>query len=79
MLRSVECTVVEFKDPEVRIVGLRSSNGGVLFRDVPGQNGKSSTPRKGPSNLAAIHFFGTNSFCNARQSEGAKDGSRIFL
>ena len=64
MLRSVECTVVEFKDPEVPIVSLRSSNGGVLFRDVPGQNGKSSTPRKGPSNLAAIQFFGPkNSFC----------------
>ena len=64
MLRSVECTVVNFKDPEVPIVGLRPSNGGVLFRDVSGQNGKSSTPRKGPSNLAAIHFFGTKkSFC----------------
>ena len=64
MLRSVECTVVEFKNPEVPIVSLRSSNGGVLFRDVPSQNGKSSTPRKGPSNLAAIQFFGTkNSFC----------------
>ena len=48
MLRSVECTVVEFKDPEVPIVSVRSSNGGVLLRDVPGQNGKSSTPRKGP-------------------------------
>jgi len=64
MLRSVESTVVELKDPEVPIVSLRSSNGGVLFPDVPGQNGKSSTPRKGPSNLAAIQFFGTkNGFC----------------
>jgi len=64
MLRSVESTVVEFKDPEVPMVSLRSSNGGVLFRDVPGQNGKSSTPRKGSSNLAAIQFFGTkNGFC----------------
>ena len=64
MLRSVEGTVIEVKNPEVPIVSLRSSNGGVLFRDVPGQNGKSSTPRKGPSNLAAIQFFGTkNSFC----------------
>ena len=64
MLRSVEGTVVQVKNPEVPIVSLRSSNGGVLFRDVPGQNGKSSTPRKGPSNLAAIQFFGTkNSFC----------------
>ena len=64
MLRSVESTVIEFKDPEAPIVSLRSSNGRVLFRDVPGQNGKSSTPRKGPSNLAAIQFFGTkNGFC----------------
>jgi len=64
MLRSVEGTVVEVKNPEVPIVSLRSSNGGVLFRDVPGQNGKSSTPRKGSSNLAALQFFGTkNSFC----------------
>ena len=64
MLRSVEGTVVEVKNPEVPIVSLRSSNGGVLFRDVPGQNGKSSTPRKTPSNLAALQFFGTkNSFC----------------
>jgi hypothetical protein len=64
MLRSVESTVVEFEDPEAPIVSLRSSNGGVLFCDVPGQNGKSSTPRKGPSNLAAIQFFGTkNGFC----------------
>jgi hypothetical protein len=62
MLRSVECTVVEIKNPEVPIISLRSSNGGVLFRDVPGQNGKSSTPRKGPSNLTAIQFF-KNSFC----------------
>jgi hypothetical protein len=64
MLRSVEGTVVEVKNPEVPIVSLRSLNGGVLFRDVPGQNGKSSTPRKTPSNLAALQFFGTkNSFC----------------
>jgi hypothetical protein len=64
MLRSVECTVVEVKNPEVPIVSLRSSNGGVLLCDVPGQNAKSSTPRKGPSNLAAIQFFGAkNSFC----------------
>jgi hypothetical protein len=64
MLRSVESTVVEFKDPEVPIVSVRSSNSGFLFRDVPGQNGKSSTPRKGPSDLAAIQFFGTkNGFC----------------
>ena len=64
MLRNVECTVVEFKDPEVPIVSLRPSNGGVLARDVAGQNGKSSTPRKGPSDLAAIQFFGTkNGFC----------------
>jgi len=64
MLRSVECTVVEVKNPEVPIVSLRSSIGGVLFRDVPGQNGKSSTPRKDSSKLTAIQLFGPkNSFC----------------
>jgi hypothetical protein len=57
MLRSVEGTAVEFKDPELPIVSLRPSNRGVLFRDVPGQNGKSSTARKVHSNLSAIQFF----------------------
>jgi hypothetical protein len=79
MLRSVECTVVEVKNPEVPIVSLRSSNGEVLFRDIPGQNGKSSTPRKDPSNLAAIHsLVRRTASANAKQSEGAKPGSRIF-
>jgi len=64
MLRSVECTAVEFKDPEVPMVSLRPSNPGGLFRDVPGQNGKSSTAGKVHSNLPAIQFFGTkNAFC----------------
>jgi hypothetical protein len=57
MLRCVECTVVEFKDPEVPIVSLRPSNGGVLFRDVASENGKPSTARKVHSNLSAIQFF----------------------
>ena len=57
MLPSVECTVVEFEDPEVPIVSLRLSNGGALFGDVPSQNGKSSTHRKAHSNLSAIQFF----------------------
>jgi len=56
MLRSVEGTAVEFKDPKVPIVSLRPSNRGVLFRDVPG-HGKSSTARKVHSNLSAIQFF----------------------
>jgi hypothetical protein len=59
MLRRVDCTVVEFKDPEVPIVSARPSNGEVLGRDVPGQNGKRSTARKVHSNLAAIQLFGT--------------------
>jgi hypothetical protein len=71
MLRCVECSVVEFKDPELPIVSLRSSNGGVLFRDVAGQNGQSSTARKVRSNLPAIQFLRTAS-ANPRQSEGAK-------
>ena len=72
MLRSVECTVVEFKDPEVPIVSLRPSNRGVLFREVPGQNGKTSSARKVHSNLPAIQFFGTkNGFCE-RQAVGRR-------
>jgi hypothetical protein len=70
MLRCVECTVVEFKDPEVPIVSLRPSNGGVLFRDVAGQNGKSSTARKVHSNLSAIQFF-KNGSCE-RQAVGRR-------
>jgi hypothetical protein len=70
MLPSVECTAVEFKDPEVPIISLRPSNGGALFRDVPGQNGKSSMARKVHSNLPAIQLFGTkNGFCE-RQAVG---------
>jgi hypothetical protein len=68
MLPSVECTIVEFKDPEVPIVSLRPSNRGVLFRDVAGQNGKSSTGRKVHSNLAAIQFFGTKPGFSERQA-----------
>ena len=70
MLRRVERTVVEFKDPEVPIVSLRPSNGGVLFRDVAGQNGKSSTARKVRSNLSAIQFF-KNGLCE-RQAVGRR-------
>jgi hypothetical protein len=58
MLRSVQCTVAEFKDPELPTVSLRPSNRGVLFRDVPGQNGKSSTARKVHSDLPALNKAG---------------------
>jgi hypothetical protein len=68
MLCTVECTVLEFKDPEVPVVSLRPSNRGVLFRDVAGQNGKSSTGRKVHSNLAAIQFFGTKPGFSERQA-----------
>jgi hypothetical protein len=59
MLRSVERTVIEFEDPHSPIIRLRPSNAGVFLRDVPTQNGKSSTARKVHSNLSAIQFFGT--------------------
>jgi hypothetical protein len=59
MLRSVERTVIEFKDPQSPIIRLRPSNAGVFLRDVPTQNGKSSTARKIHSDLSAIQFFGT--------------------
>jgi hypothetical protein len=68
MLRTVECTLLEFKDPEVPVVSVRPSNRGVLFRHVPGQNGKSSTGRKVHSNLAAIQFFATKPGFSERQA-----------
>jgi hypothetical protein len=70
MLRTVECTLLEFKDPEVPVVSLGPSNRGVLFRLVPGQNGKSSTTRKVHSNLSAIQFFKPD-FCE-RQAVGRR-------
>jgi hypothetical protein len=68
MLRTVECTVLEFKDPEVPVVGLRPSNRGVLSRHVPSENGKPSTGRKVHSNLPAIQFF-ENGFCERQAVE----------
>ena len=57
MLGSVEYTVVEFKDPEIPIVRLRTSNAGVSLRAIPHQNGKPSTARKTHSNSPAIRLF----------------------
>jgi hypothetical protein len=72
MLRCVECTVVEFKDPEVPIVGLRPSNREVFFRDVPSQNGKSSSAGKVHSSSPAIQLFESkNGFCE-RQAVGRR-------
>jgi len=72
MLRSVECTAVGFKDPEVPTVSVRPSNRGVLFRDVPDQNGKSPTAREVHSNLPAIQFFGTKNGFYERQAVGRR-------
>ena len=66
MLRSVESTVVEFKDPEIPIVRVRPSNAGVLPRGIPTQNGKSSTTRKVHSNLSAVQFLGTKNGSSER-------------
>jgi hypothetical protein len=57
MLPSVECTVIEFEDPEIPIVRLRPSSAGVLVSEVPGQNGKPSTAPKIHSNSPAIQLF----------------------
>ena len=59
MLRSVECTVIDFKDPQSPIIRLRLSNAGVFLRNVPTQNGKSSTAGEIHSHLSAIQFFAT--------------------
>jgi hypothetical protein len=57
MLPSVECTVVEFKDPQSPIVRLHPSIAGVFPRSVPNENGKPSTARKIHSNSPAIRLF----------------------
>ncbi len=57
MLPNVECTMVEFKDPQSPIVRLHPSIAGVFPRRVPSENGKPSTARKVHSNLSAIQFF----------------------
>jgi hypothetical protein len=57
MLRSVECTVIEFKEPQSPIIRLRPSKTAVFHGGVPSQNGKSSTARKIHSNSPAIQLF----------------------
>ena len=57
MLRSVERTVVEFKDPEIPILRLSPLNAAVLLNEVPSQNGKPSTAGKIHSSSRAIQFF----------------------
>jgi hypothetical protein len=61
MLRSVECTVIEFKDPQSPIIRLRPANAGAFLCEVPSQNGKSSTARKIHSNSPTIQLFGITS------------------
>jgi len=71
MLRSVEFTVIDFKDPEVPVVSLNPSSCGGLFRGISGQNGKSSIGRKGHSNSPAIQLFaGKNNFCERHAIAG---------
>jgi hypothetical protein len=57
MLRSVECAVIEFKNPQSPIIRLRPSNAEAFLCEVPSQNGKSSTARKIHSNSPAIQLF----------------------
>jgi hypothetical protein len=67
MLRSVEYTVVEFKDPQSPVVRLRPSIAGVFPRRVPSENGKPSTARKIHSNSPAIRLFEPKTaFCERR-------------
>jgi hypothetical protein len=61
MLRSVECVVIEFKNPQSPIIRLRPSNAEAFLCEVPSQNGKSSTAQKIHSNSPAIQLFGTKS------------------
>ena len=57
MLRSVEYTVVEFKDPQSPIVRLPASIAGIFPRTVPCENGKPSPAPKIHSNSPAIRLF----------------------
>ena len=67
MLRSVELTVIDFKDPEVPVMSLNPSNSERLFRNVPEQDGKSSIGRKSHSNSPTIQLFAAkNGFCERR-------------
>ena len=57
MLRSVELTVVSFKDPEVPVLTLNPLNSRGLRSGVPKQNGTSSISQKGGANSRAIQLF----------------------
>jgi hypothetical protein len=57
MLRSVECAVVEFKDPEAPVIRLPSLKAGVFLCEVPSPNGRLPTARKIHSNSPAIQLF----------------------
>lgn len=57
MLRRVESTILEFKDPEAPIVRLRPSNAEALLSKDSSPNGKSLTARKIHSNSSAIRLF----------------------
>ena len=71
MLRSVELTVIDFKDPEVPVVSLNPSNSERFFRDVSEQNGKSSIGRKSHSSSSTIQLLpGKNGFCERRAVAG---------
>jgi len=68
MLPGVQCTVVEFKDPQSPIVRLHPSIPAVFPRRVRSENGKPSTARKVHSNLSAIQFF-KNGSCEGHAVE----------
>ena len=72
MLRGVECTVIEFKDPQSPMIRLHPSNAGALLRSVPAQNGKSATTRKVHSNLSALAVFSTKNGLCERQAVGRR-------
>ena len=67
MLRSVEYTVVDFKDPQSPIVRLPPSIAGVFPRTLPSENGKPSTARTIHSNSPAVRLFEPKTaFCERR-------------
>jgi hypothetical protein len=67
MLRGVECTVIEFKDPEIPIVRLSTCSDENMRARV--QASQPSAP--GKIDPDAIQFFGTkNGFCQRQAVAG---------
>jgi len=67
MLRSVECSIIEFKNPQSPTIRVNELNVGVLLGEGPTKDGKPLNGLKVHSNLSATQFFSTkNGSCERR-------------